>query len=115
MRANSCFRSQAYVQRMLLVTIRILRQLRVSAVDILPGCGPTPKPVIQGRRPALVSEAMWTSCRHRVRFFWDRDKAQSRSCALAQKGWKMAGATSRFRARNGVVVDYLEGDPTSPS
>jgi type VI secretion system secreted protein VgrG len=75
----------------------------------------TPKPVIHGPQTAVVTSEVDDKCRIEVRFFWDRDKVNSRYVRIAQtwagNGW---GDVKVPRIGMEVVVEYLEGDPDQP-
>lgn len=116
MRANHLFRSQAYRSADASGDEGYSGNYEFQPLDIpFRAAATTPKPVIHGPQTALVVSDVDDQCRIEVRFFWDRDKSQSRYVRIAQNwagnGW---GDVKIPRKGMEVVVDYLEGDPDQP-
>jgi len=102
------------VQRMPSGDERISGNSSFSRLIFRSGCGHDAKPVIHGPQTALVVSDVDDQCRIEVGSSGTATKASPATCA-AQNWLEMAGATSRFRAREWKwVVDYLEGDPDQP-
>ncbi|RFB76355.1 type VI secretion system tip protein VgrG [Methylovirgula sp. 4M-Z18] len=116
LRANHLFRSQAYRSQDVSGDDGYSGSYEFQPLDI-PFRAPatTLKPIIHGPQTAVVVSDVDDQCRIEVRFFWDRDKSQSRYVRIAQSwagnGW---GDVKIPRKGMEVVVEYLEGDPDQP-